>query len=68
MANTNEQIETAEKRIARILADLEHETGMLIGSLKIADIEITEMNADRREFNRRVQIDIKPMPGHNWET
>jgi hypothetical protein len=60
-------VSQAEKDIGRILARLEQDTGNVIESIKIVDIETTTMKSMRPQFARRVVIQMYQVPGSDWQ-
>jgi hypothetical protein len=59
-------IKEAEKAIELILSGLEYETGSIVRSISVDDIDITKMNDDRRQIFRTVRIEMERLPGTNW--
>lgn len=59
-------IEFAQNAINAILSDLEKRTGLLVESLSIEDIDITEMQGSNQQIIRSAKIKLKPMPGSIW--
>lgn len=60
-------LEDAESAIAQILRDLERDTDCIVDSLQFEDIEVTRLDDDRRQFRRRVRIQLTRLPGHGWD-
>lgn len=56
----------AEKKIALILQQLEADTGEVVESIGVYDIETTQIESDRAEFSRRVLITTHRLPGSRW--
>jgi hypothetical protein len=56
----------AERKIGAILRDLEVQTGSVVEAVELRDIETTRMESERQEFQRRVVVDLKRLPGTNW--
>lgn len=59
-------LDEAESAIAEILRKLEIDTQSLVDSISINDIEITQLDSDRKQFQRRVEIELRRNPGSNW--
>lgn len=68
MAETEKQLAQAEAEIARVLAALEKDTDSLIESIELFDTEVTTLNDDRQQLQRRVVIKLRRNPGSNWHT
>lgn len=66
MVDTNKIITAAENKIATILAQLEAETGMLLESIQVRDLEVTTYKDQRPQWLRRVVIEMKRLPGTRW--
>jgi hypothetical protein len=64
--NTDDQVKAAEKRISVILSNLEHETGSVVRTLDLQDIDITKMNDSRKQLVRCVKIEMERLPGTKW--
>ena len=56
----------AERQICAILAALETDSGMLINSISVNDIYITNMSSTTKELVRSVEIELHRLPGHSW--
>jgi hypothetical protein len=59
-------ISEAERQIAKILCALEKDTGQVVESVNINDIEITSIGDDRQQFQRSISIEVKRLPGTHW--
>lgn len=64
--HTGSIIAAAEKEIARVLAKLESDTGMVLETIDVRDIEVTTLGDDRPQWLRRVAIEMKRLPGTRW--
>lgn len=60
-------VEQAQKQIAQILAELERETDQVVEGLSIEAIDVTAVGSHRQQLMRWVRIDLKPVPGSNWQ-
>lgn len=56
----------AEVEIGQILKQLEIDSTMLVNSICIKDIDVTELDSPRQELICRVHIELKPVPGRRW--
>lgn len=61
-------ITEAERKIAAILKQLEVDTGNVVDTVELEDMEATTMGSDRREYVRKVVITTHRLPGNHWET
>lgn len=57
----------AEKKIARVLAELETNTGMVVDYLELNDIDVTTVGDDRPQLIRSLNIKMKRLPGTKWD-
>ena len=64
----NELVQTVERQIASLLADLEKRTGCYVEGLQVQDIEVTHVASPAPEYIRRVQVDLRRQPGARWQT
>ena len=64
----NELVQTVERQIASLLADLEKRTGCYVEGLQVQDIEVTHVASPAPEHIRRVQVGLRRQPGSRWET
>lgn len=64
--NTGKLITAAEKEISDILAKLETDTGMVLESINVNDIEVTTFTDDRPQLLRSVSLEMKRLPGTRW--
>lgn len=62
----NEELRFTEALIASKLKALELSTNMLVDSIKIVDIDITNAEDTRQELARQVEIHLRRMPGSKW--
>lgn len=62
-----EKIKEAEKKVSAILANLEIETGSIVRSVGVTDIDVSTMSDDRRQLARRVTIELERLPGTQWD-
>ena len=58
----------AELAIGSILAELERTTGQHVETIEIQNTDVTRLESERQELNRRVVIELKPITGSHWET
>lgn len=56
----------AERAIAVTLSLLEKETGSVVRSVGVEDIDVTRLSSERRTYDRRVVIELERLPGTNW--
>jgi hypothetical protein len=63
----DERVKEAQKAIARILAKLEADTGSVVRSVTIKDIDVTTFGDDRIQMQRLVALDLERLPGTRWE-
>ena len=63
---TDRLIDETEKAVAKLLATLEANTGMVLDSIRVVDVEITNLSDTREQWARRVRIEMKRLPGTNW--
>lgn len=63
----NNLVTEAEKRISKMLAELERQMDGVVESIEIRDIEITTCSDDRPQWQRRVLIEMKRLPGTRWD-
>ena len=68
MTNKDDRTTAAEKSIAKILSDLEEKTDQIIATVSLVDIDVTEMNDNRKRLNRKVSIETYRIPGNDWAT
>ncbi len=64
--NTNKLITDTEREIAKVLAKLETDTGMVVDTVEVKDINVTELGDSRTQLMRRVAIEMKRIPGARW--
>ena len=64
--DTGKLIIAAEREISRILAKLESDTGMVLDSIGVNDIEVTTFSDDRPQWLRIVTLEMKRLPGTRW--
>lgn len=56
----------AEQEINRILHQLEVDTGQIVDSIGLSDIDVTTIDDDRPQWLRCVRIELKRLPGTRW--
>lgn len=56
----------AELAVAKILAQLEADTGSLVDAVNLKMVEVTNMMDKRQRFAMMVIIDLKRLPAHDW--
>ena len=61
-------VQTVERQIAFLLADLEKRTGCYIDGLALQNIEVTTSTSPAPEYLRRVEVDLRRQPGSRWKT
>lgn len=59
-------IDTAENEINGILRELEIDTGSVVESISMNDIDITSLGDDRQVLGRSVKVVLRPLPGSKW--
>jgi hypothetical protein len=59
-------IKEAEGAIAHILRQLEIDNGVIVKTIGLDDVEVTQIDDDRRQFSRLVTIECSPAPGMHW--
>lgn len=62
----NKLISMAELEIARILKQLEIDTGSVVECVDLIDFDTTGVDDDRLRITRHVQLTLKRLPGTNW--
>lgn len=62
------RINQAELAIARILEQLEMDTGSVVEEISLDDIDVTSLESDRQVIARRVRLELKRLPGTSWYT
>jgi len=65
-SENNQLIKNAEKQISDILQKLELDTDMVLDSISVNDIDVTQMNDDRPQLLRLLRIDMKRLPNTKW--
>lgn len=60
------RIDEAEVAIGQILKQLEVQTGTLVRSVSIEDLDVTSLGDERREVVARVKIEMVSIPGRRW--
>ena len=60
------KVTEAEKSIAKILRDIELETGCLVKSIELDKIDITQIQDERPQHMMHVHIELERLPGHKW--
>ncbi len=61
-------VETVERQISFLLAELEKRTGCYVETLAIHSIEVTKVSSAAPEYLRRVEVDLRRQPGSQWHT
>lgn len=61
-------IDDAQRQINAILAELERTTDGHVRGLQVIDLDARTISDDRPCLQRRVVIDLQPMPGTGWAT
>lgn len=64
----SELVQTVERQIAFMLADLEKRTGCYVEGLTVHNIEVTHFASLSPEYIRRVEVDLRRQPGSRWQT
>lgn len=59
-------VRSTEAEIARLLARLERFTNAIVRDVAIESVDVTKVGDERRQYMRRVRIDIAPEPGAQW--
>ena len=62
----NEALKNAQRAVAKILCDLENETGQVVERLDLHDIDVTTMGDETSQLLRSVRIELKRKPGTQW--
>jgi hypothetical protein len=65
-SQNNQLIKDAEKQISDILQKLELDTGMVLDSICVNDIDVTLVSDNRQQLQRSIRIDMKRLPGTKW--
>jgi hypothetical protein len=65
--DTNKMIAAAEHEIANVLRTLETDTGMVLDTIDVTNIEVTVMTDDRPQWLRRLNIEMKRLPETKWD-
>jgi hypothetical protein len=56
----------AEGAIARILQQLETDSGEVVDRVEMVDVEVTRLEDTRPQMWREVSIKTRRLPGHQW--
>ena len=56
----------AEKEISEILKNLEINTGTVLNSICVKDVNMTSIEDERPQLIRRVLIEVLRQPGTKW--
>lgn len=56
----------AEATIAATLRRLEQDSDCVVETIEIHDLEVTRVNDDRRQLQRRIRIELRRLPGQRW--
>jgi hypothetical protein len=62
-----ELVETVQRQIAVLLADLEERTGCYVEGLAVRSIESTKISSAAPEYLRYVEVDLRRQPGSQWQ-
>lgn len=62
----SDKIFETQRKINKILQELELEESIVIESISIDRIESTRFNDDRRKFITTVNIETHRLPGNEW--
>lgn len=62
----NNKVKIAEEEIGWMLKELEQETGSVVESISLVDLDVTTLNSDRPRIRRFVSIQMKRLPGTEW--
>lgn len=62
----NALVVAAQRDIAKILAKLEVDTGSVVESIDLRDIDVTSIDSEREEWQRAVIVELKRLPGTRW--
>lgn len=65
-ADPNSLIDAAEREIARVLAKLESDTGMVLNNICVRDTDVTQIQDVGPRWLRRVVIEMNRLPGTRW--
>ena len=57
----------ATSRINAVLAELEAATQQVVESISVESLDVTSYGDRRRQVLRTVRIDLKPIPGSQWQ-
>lgn len=57
----------AQAQIARILIQLEKDTGFFVNSIEVRTENIPRSDGRQNEYWKSVSIDVRPSPGTDWE-
>lgn len=61
-------IRTARLEIAKVLAQLERDTGTVCRSIGLYAFDVTNIKSNASEHQMSVEIELERIPGHNWYT
>lgn len=64
----DQRILRAEQEIAKVLQDLEADTGCLVENLEIIDVDATRLDDERQRIVKTVRIHLFQLPDHEWQT
>ena len=67
MIDVNECRRAAERAIADVIEALENETGQLVSSVSLVEIDITAIGDTAPQKLMAVEIRMLPIPGHRWK-
>lgn len=65
--NEDQRVRNAENEIASILKNLESRTGMLVESICIMNLDMSDF-VSAPKMQRQVKIDLQRIPGTQWCT
>lgn len=60
-------ITRATRAINQALSQLEKETGQVVDSIQLSSVDVTRLDSTRQMLSRSVRIELKPLPGSQWE-
>lgn len=63
---SEDHVKKAEQQIAKILSELERETGDLVENVEIVSADSTTMSDTRPQHECWIQITMQRIPGRRW--
>lgn len=60
-------IEQSKDAINRILEQLERDSGQLVESVEIRNLNVTKFSDPAVQWLRSIEIELRPMPGAKWQ-